>query len=204
MSSTFLERYQEGFSEYPSDILSPIADPRNEFYGLHKSKTYGGVAIGDTSEPLNKYIWDGEYDKDTGSFSFWRRDLGKNTKTTVFEGKKDILSIDFCFDQNMRAFISYEQNYQSYYWHFNAENSTYDEVKLENATRFPRCCLYTAQPYSIPDSDVIIAYIRNNKLLFRVQRERFLKEYLIKEDPKKTMLWKFWFSSDGRVIFQWR
>ena len=204
MSSTFLDRYDEGFKDLPTTILSPIARPRNDFYGLHKSKSYGGVAIGDTSEPLNKYIWDGEYDKDAGSFSFWRRDLGKNTKTTVFEGKKDILSIDFCFDQNMRAFISYEQNYQSYYWHFNAENSTYDEVKLENATRFPRCCLYTAQPYSIPDSDVIIAYIRNNKLLFRVQRERFLKEYLIKEDPKKTMLWKFWFSNDGRVIFQWR
>ena len=204
MSSTFLDRYDEGFKDLPTTILSPIARPRNEFYGLHKSKSYGGVAIGDTSEPLNKYIWDGEYDKDAGSFSFWRRDLGKNTKTTVFEGKKDILSIDFCFDQNMRAFISYEQNYQSYYWHFNAENSTYDEVKLENATRFPRCCLYTAQPYSIPDSDIVIAYIRNNKLLFRVQRERFLKEYLIKEDPKKTMLWKFWFSNDGRVIFQWR
>lgn len=204
MSATFLDRYDEGFADLPTTILSPIAKPRNEYYGLHKSKTYGGVAIGDTSEPLYKYIWDGEYDKDTGSFSFWRRDLGKNTKTTVFEGKKDILSIDFCFDQNMRAFITYEQNYQSYYWHFNAENSTYDEVILENTVRFPRCCLFTAQPYSIPDSDVIIAYIKNNKLLFRVQRERFLKEYLIKEDTKKTLLWKFWFIDDGRVIFQWR
>ena len=204
MSSTFLERYAEGFSEYPSDILSPIADPRNEFYGLHKSKTYGGKAVGDTSEPLDKYIWDGEYEPKTGSFSFWRRDLGKETKQTVFEGKKDILSIDFCFDQNMRAFISYEQNYESYYWHFNAEFSTYDEVKLENATRFPRCCLYTAMPYSIPDSDVILAYMRNNQLSFRVQRERFLKEYNLKYDPKKTMLWKFWFSNDDRVLLQWR
>ena len=202
--TTFLDTYMQGIKPITDkNFLYPFASPKDNYYGLHSSWTEGGVDIENTSEGLFSYKWLGNYYPSSGEFIVYRSDK-PNNKTKLFT-IKDILSVDFCFDQNMRPFISFEKNYESFYWHFNPETSKYDEVRLKNATRFPRCILYRDNEYSIPDSDILIAYLRENVIYTRVQRERFLQERTLWEfNKQKYMLWKIGLGKDSRFLFQVR
>ncbi len=57
---------------------------------------------------------------------------------------------------------------------------------------------------NIPNSDIILGYTRAGNLCYRIQRERFGKEYIIATDPKKTMLWRIGRLVDDRFGYQWR
>nr|DAD83090.1 MAG TPA: Tail fiber protein [Podoviridae sp. ctlpi2] len=158
-------------------------------------KTYGVAADGTTG-----YVWKAWVDGD--AVRLRREDT--NDDRVEFTAPS-ITQIDLCFDQNMRPFFTYVSAGVAYYRYYDFDTDTYNAVSLrDSAIRFPRCVLDDPDPANAPKSDIILGYTRAGNLCYRIQRERFLKEYIVATDPKKTMLWRVGRTTDFRIGFQWR
>lgn len=179
--------------------LFRFKEPKNRLHGMLEAFTEGGPAFADASKGLSGYIWHAFVRNDDVIFK--REDLDE--EHLIFS-KPGIEQIDVTIDQNMRPFIPYVVNGLAYYWHFNAENSTYSEVQLPTDIKYPRCELDKRAVEDIPSSDIILGYTREGNLCYRIQRERYLKEYIIATDPKKSMLWRCGKLQDDRFGYQWR
>lgn len=167
--------------------------------GILEAFAEGGPVISDVSKGLSGYIWKAYIDGTQvvitriGSDEIYKVNIGRI-----------VSQLDLTFDQNMRPFLTYVADGLPYYYHFNSEDSTYSEIALDNSIRYPRCELDTRNTEDIPRSDIILGYIRDGNLCYRLQRERFLKERIIATDNKKTMLWRIGRLIDGRFGYQWR
>lgn len=174
--------------------------PRNRHYPMDVAYAIGGAELANAAHGLTGYVWKAYIDE-SGQIIVQREDLAERHVITTKQG---VEQLDFTFDQNMRPFLTYVADGLPFYFHFNMEDSTYSEVALDNSIRFPRCELDKRETGEIPSSDIILAYTREGNLCYRVQRERYGKEYIIATNPKKTMLWRIGRLKDGRFGYQWR
>lgn len=184
-------------------LLNKLVDflpPRDRHYPMTVSYCEGSESVGDVSKGLKGYIWKISL-AENGDVVLERED-GQNRE--VIFNKAGITQIDFCFDQLMRPFIVYVVNEQAYYYHFEPMTSTYGENVLDASIKFPRCFLDYTETEKIPFSDVIIGYTNNGKLCARIQRERFSTEYVLAENPKKSMVWRIGRTKDNRFGYMWR
>lgn len=191
--------YQPEGLPYKKTTLIKFKPPRNRHYSMNVAYAEGGATLNDASNGLSGYIWK-VYIKNN---SVYVKREGENIEHKIFD-KADITQIDLTFDQNMRPFICYVANNLPYYYHFNAEDSSYSEVALPPEIKFPRAAITHHESHNIPVSDIILAYTREGNLCYRIQRERYKKEYIIATDPKKSMLWRVGLTTDGRFGYQWR
>lgn len=147
-------------------------------YGLpwFKAQSYGGVALNDTSKPLNFQVWQLEYDNTTGAATLTSSITGHSS---VVLTRPDITELSLAFDQNMRLFIAFVQAGQAkFYWYDPiAEAMVFDEATLGAATN-PRCTLDDKRSTQIPVSDIVLAYVRAGSLYYRSQQDRYTVEYL--------------------------
>lgn len=74
---------------------------------------------------------------------------------------------------------------------------------LPSDVRNPRLSLDRWNTYK--DSDVVLAYLRGNKLCYRMQSSRYQQEIIFpKVDATGKMLWKIGMNREQRLIFQLR
>lgn len=52
-------------------------------------------------------------------------------------------------------------------------------------------------------SDVILVYTYEGKLCYARQRDKFLQEFVIDNDPTKSLVWRVGTTKDGRFGIQW-
>lgn len=113
-----------------------------------------------------------------------------------------ITELDFTFDQNMNPCIVYvSDGISKMYW--------YSPVEEEQVTTVwegiysPRISLDDKRKSRIPYSDIIFAYMRDNNLYYRLQRERYITEHLIKEYPDypKKYLWNIGMGKELEFLF---
>ena len=174
--------------------------PSNRHHKMTIAYTQGGPAYADAAQGLTGYVWKAYVDEQD-QIIVKREDLDE---LHVIATKPNITQLDLTIDQNMRPFLVYVVDGKPYYFHFNADDSTYSEVALDPSIKFPRCELDMRENHNIPNSDIILGYTRDGNLCYRLQRERFLQEHIIATDQKKTMLWRIGRLVDGRFGYQWR
>lgn len=172
--------------------------PRDRHYPMTVAWSKGSQAINDVSTDLNTHDWTG-YIKD-GAVYVRRADLEEEHK--LFDWDKEITQLDFCFDQNMRPTVVFVSEMKSYMYAF-AMND-FSVIELDATIKSPRIALDNYLLSDIPQSDIILGYTYDGKLCYRVQRERYLKEYHVATDAKKSLLWRIGLMKDGRFGFQWR
>lgn len=173
--------------------------PRDRHHPMTVAYCDGGPVLNDATQGLTGYVWHAYVDNDQ---IIIKRD--DQDTTHVVTTKALVTQLDFTFDQNMRPFVTYVSAGKPFYYHFNAEDSSYSEVALPPTVTFPRCELDERETEYIPNSDIILGYMREGNLCYRVQRERFLKEHIIATDPNKKMLWHIGRTTDGRFAYYWR
>jgi hypothetical protein len=137
----------------------------------------GGIALNDPSVGLQYQVWkcylhiDGVLEES----NVW---IGPEAGPfEVFYAGGDITEISFCFDQNMNPFLAYvEDSVAKFYW-FDTVVSDYVVTELPVGSRSPKCCIDDKRDVHTSTSDIILTYMRTDKLYYREQRDRYLIEY---------------------------
>ncbi|MGP5103609.1 hypothetical protein ACTXJH_06545 [Psychrobacter celer] len=181
-----------------SDVPTPFLYPRSKNYPLTESWENGGVALSDPSEDLTKYVWQAWTDGMT--IAVKRADLDAYNVVLM---DSNITEIDLTFDQNMRPCITYVADGISKLYWYDAQQAkqVIDEYPLITN---PRVSLDDKRRFNVANSDIIFAYQREDKLCYRVQRERFTVERVLATNPKKRLLWRIGMGSSNRFLFYWR
>ena len=174
-----------------------LLSPRSRTYPLTESWEQGGVGLSDTSQGLASHIWRAW--TDSKAIYIQRSDLPKDTAKTLLAAL-NITELDLTFDQNMRPVLAYVSGgIAKLYW--------YDTVsKSQTITDFPnvqnpRVSLDDKRSFNTANSDVIFAYINNDQLCCRYQRERYGIEHALHQLPPKTQLVKIGMGTANRFLF---
>ena len=177
--------------------LAEFLPPRNRHYPMGIAYCEAGPTMTKAEDGMLGYVWKAFLRGN--EICVKREDLDE---IHVITTKENITQLDITFDQTMRPFLCYVKDGLPYYYHFNKDDSSYSEVALDPTVTFPRCAL--DMPYDISNSDIYIGYNRNGNLCYRIQRERFTKEYILATIPHKSMVWRIGHTKDGRFGYQWR
>ena len=189
--------YQPTGKPHVMTKLAEFLPPRNRHYPMDIAYCEAGPTMTKAEDGMLGYVWKAFLRGN--EICVKREDLDE---IHVITTKENITQLDITFDQTMRPFLCYVKDGFPYYYHFNKDDSSYSEVALDPTVTFPRCAL--DMPYDTPNSDIYIGYNRKGNLCYRIQRERFTKEYILATIPHKSMVWRIGRTKDGRFGYQWR
>lgn len=148
--------------------------PDNQGVGALYDYERGGVALNDPSQGLNVKDWVCFLD---GSDVRVQSDLDPSI---VIFTQAGIVSLSFCFDQNMRPCVTYETSAGVFIRWYDSAIPNYVTTAFGTGLRNPRVCLDDKRLTQFAlKSDIIFAYIRNGALCYRQQRDRFGTEYIL-------------------------
>jgi hypothetical protein len=103
-----------------------------------------------------------------------------NWPPTVLFSKALITEISLAFDQNMNPFVAFVENDVAKFWWFDTVAGMTVFSNLPAGSTTPRCCLDDKRETQTNSSDIILAYVNAGNLYFRMQRDRYGVEYLLK------------------------
>lgn len=133
----------------------------------------GGVNVADASQGLNVKLWKLE---SNGAQMLLSAD---GVPAIELFNRPNVSQVALAFDQNMRPHVAFVQNGVTWLWWYDSQAGAMVFSSFPGALT-PRLATDEKRPTHLEDSDVILAYVRNNNLYFRMQRDRFLTEYLLK------------------------
>jgi hypothetical protein len=135
----------------------------------------GGIAINNTSQGLlttNWKCWMEVYDvmlqPEGGDPILLFTEIG-------------ITELALCFDQNMRWSVAYIHNGILKLRWFDTVVSAYVTTVFSTAVN-PKMCLDDKRISQLGSSDMLLVYIKDRKLCYRQQRDRFTIERILKSD----------------------
>lgn len=137
----------------------------------------GGVALNDPTQGLRVKVWrcrvvvDGV--KEVTNVYVGAEDVPE----VVFFAGQEITEISFTFDQNMNPFFAYIENGQAKFYWYDTTILDYRVTLLPVGSRSPKCCLDDKRRVHAATSDILLAYMREDKLYYREQRDRYEVEY---------------------------
>lgn len=163
-------------------IVAPYLEKQNDPRAPLVDYEMGGVAVGDTSQGLLVKVWVAYVE---GNNVMLKAD---GVVPVILFAAANVTELSLAFDQNMQPAIAYMQGGASFLWWFDATIPGYTAIPFGVEVQFPKITLDDKRPEATPSSDIILAYIKNGNLYFRAQRDRFLDEYLLKEDVNGRLL----------------
>ena len=135
----------------------------------------GGVDLSDASQGLELKTW--RVWAETNVVKLQSED---GSPIVLFE-EPGVTDLALAFDQNMRwslAYLRYGRLTLRWY-----DSTVSNHVVTDfGPGRCPRMCLDDKRVGNLGNSDVVFAYLRDNGLYYRQQRDRFLIEYTLKTD----------------------
>lgn len=169
-----------------------LSDYKGVFLGGQSRTSFDGL-----SNPVH---WLFEYNPITGVLTVERED-GSIGKEEVFTGKKGLESVSVVFDRQMQIVVTYVQHDVCYIWYYDSLEDTYKELALPG--RYVRATLTTHYTLHAPFSEVVIGYVRDEKLLcIRLQRDRYSKEYIVKEFENRIKLISLSYTDKNRFQYE--
>lgn len=96
----------------------------------------------------------------------------------------NITSISFTLDLNLRPFLVYVKDSSTFMYWFNSAIGTMDTTEWGVNYKFPQVALDENRLENSAQSDVIFAYIKDNQLCLRNQRNRFTVESILANTPR--------------------
>lgn len=133
----------------------------------------GGVAIGDGSKGLLVQQWTGLY-KD--GFLCAQPSDEEPIPVVAVSAEPDWLAV--AFDQSMRPYFAYTIGADTFFYWFDSLIPGFTTTSFPGMLN-PCLCLDEKRLPLIANSDVILAYVKDNNLCMRVQRERFANEIIL-------------------------
>lgn len=162
----------------------------------------GGIGLQDPSQGLLFQSWRAWYVRE--DFSVYLE--SPNTPPTKIFEQEGIAWLSFCFDQNMRWSAVYTlQDGESYIRWYDSLSGDYAITPLDDGVITPFLTLDDKRSIMLGSSDIILAYIQNQTVHLRVQRERFQVPHVWQEDiPKDWIIRNFGMSNKLRLQMEIR
>ena len=136
----------------------------------------GGVALRETVAGINKKEWE-FFIKDRTIFG---KITGTDKSFPIITGK-GFTEVVGSFDRNMNpVLVYYADNAYHFYW-FDTVTNNYVTEELTSDVTSPRLCHDDKRDEALVYSDVILTYIKDTKLIYRLQRDRFTLNYIAGE-----------------------
>lgn len=144
-----------------------------------KSWELGGIALNDPSQGLQVQAWYARLFKD-----------GVTETDHVYIGAEFVPEqeifvnvameeISLAFDSNMNPCFAYMNAGVAYFYWYDTVVSGYVTTTLPTGSRSPKCCLDDKRPLENATRDILLSYMRDDKLYYREQRDRYTVEYLL-------------------------
>lgn len=158
----------------------------------------GGIRLQDLSEPLTYQMWYMFYEEDTIKLK------GLKTEEIInIIAVPGVKELSFAFNINMDLVYVYKIDNRclfTFFDTFTQQNRTETFYNLDT----PKVIFDDIRETQTTSSDVCLFYINteNNSLCYRVQRDRYLKEYILKEVPKSTKLLRVGMTEAFRLKFK--
>lgn len=133
----------------------------------------GGIGLNNPSEGLDYQVWTLEYVSGGMYIS------SPNTPRILLFEAPDVQQLSFAFDQNMRPFVAFVEGPQPKFWWYDTSVGSAVFTDLPLGCRSLRAGLDDKRESQTAASDIILAYLRDDKLYFRAQRDRYTIEYLL-------------------------
>ena len=136
----------------------------------------GGVALRETSAGINQKEWI--------FFIEDRTIFAKIADTDVqfpIITDKDFIEVVGSFDRNMNPVLVYFADNAYYFYWFDTVTNKYVTEELTSDVSSPRLCHDDKRNGALVYSDVILTYIKDTKLIYRLQRDRFTLNYIAGE-----------------------
>lgn len=131
----------------------------------------GGVALNDATQGLLVRGWKATLD----GYTVKLQADGSATVHNLFDDV-NITALSLAFDQNMRWSVGYiGDGVLKLNWYDSSINERVTS-SFGADNQYPKMALDDKRHESLLTSDIILAYIRNNTLYYRQQRDRFLTE----------------------------
>lgn len=163
-------------------VEADLVSPDNQGVGALYDYERGGVALSDPTRGLNVRDWVCFLD---GSDVKVQTDA--EPPILIFT-QAGIVSLSFCFDQNMRPCVTYETSAGVYLRWYDSAIPSYVTTAFGTGIRTPRVCLDDKRLTQFAlKSDIIFAYIRGDALCYRQQRDRFINEYILQHGIAGTI-----------------
>lgn len=185
----------------PQNTLSAIAivdeylSPDNFPIAKFVDYELGGIGISDPSQGLQVQVWKLEYTSNRVMVS------AANTPRKVLFSSPDVKEISLAFDQNMRPFVAYIEGDQAKFWWYDTSVGHEVFTDLPAGSTSPKACLDDKRAMETALSDIILAYIRDRGLRYRLQRDRFLVEYTLATDLDARLI-RLGMNKKNRVQFE--
>ncbi len=164
----------------PGDALSvvpapaPLLDPDAQGRAARRvDYERAGVALSDPSEGIDAYTWRARLDGNDVK-------IGREpyATETVYLSAAGITELSLAFDQNMRPLVAYVQLGQARLRWYDATLPGETTIDLPVDAKSPFLTFDDKRAESVTSglSDVLLFYVRANRLCYRQQRDRFLTE----------------------------
>lgn len=158
-------------------IISGLLYPKNiPVVGL-EAYDIGGVDLNDSSEGLLVKAWRSYADS---AGDVYIEAVG-HPASFVFSAP-GISEMSLTFDRNMNVFIAFVQDGQAKFYWFDSLTSSYQITDLPVGSTTPRASLDDKRTFANSYSDIILVYIDDGNLYQRLQRDRYLIQYLLYAD----------------------
>ncbi len=159
----------------------------------------GGKAFNDTSEGLMYQVWRCRIVEEEEIIVD-----AENVAEQVIHTGSAITECSLSFDQNMRPALAYVEGGESFFRWFDPQADQQVVLPLGAGVVTPRVALDDKRPNQIGYSDVVLAYLRDENLYFRLQRDRYATEYLLREAVPAPGLIKIGMAANLRFQFMLR
>lgn len=161
-------------------LWSPYLPPDNITPSLTVSYQEGGISLSDASQGLQVQVWTLSIEGPVIS-----NDLvisAPNTLPAILLSAPNVTQISLAFDSNMKPCIGYTSQGNAYFWWYDTTIPGYTTITLPATSTFPQCTLDDKRKVSLDlgISDIILCYLLNNNLYMRMQRDRFLIDYVLR------------------------
>lgn len=185
----------------PNNSLSSLKKPEPFVEGaqfpilLDKDIERGGIAIQDSSQGLDVKFWYAEIINNSDIIIY-----ADDVEPITFYSGNNITEVSLAFDQVMRPTVAFvEDGMAKLRWYDSQAGET---VTTEYSSDYvsPKVTLDLNKQSQVGESDIIFAYVRDNKLYYRDQGDRYGVEYLLSERPLRR-LQKIGFTAGSRMQF---
>lgn len=174
----------------PASMLAPDDLPFDPLFDCE----LGGIALNDPSQGLQIKVWQLRYIDD-------QLRLGQPGRTDDMQFTvPDVKQVALAFDQNMRPVYAWQTTTYSRLVWFDAQSGGQVATDFPDVT-YPCLTLDDKRPESSATSDVIFAYIRDNRLCYRQQRDRYQVERVLASVPPGASLQRIGLTTNGRLQF---
>lgn len=188
----------------PIEKLSSIPVPGVAYksnLSTFKGSVYGGEEYGKFNGFVTVANWVYNYSPTSGQLVVYKE--GDPTdEYTILENLFKVSEISFTFDKQMLPIVAYIQEKVCKIYFFDSSLNTYNTIEIPEAVT-PKVALNSIRTFHIEDSNVVLGYVKNEKLLcIRLQQDRYSKEIVVKEFANKIKLFNIGYADTNRFQYE--